>query len=202
MGFGTGRYFAVGDSSVQAEKIESFYALHDRRFNPSTLALGASESILSRTTSSVLVAQTLSEGGAGRQVSNNTVDYRLSRGWFSDLNIVGERVVSGPVARGGFFFYSTFIPSGSECDPSAGGYLLVQGALSGSGGLVDGSFGGVGLPLPSGTPPAQPTIIGSPSDSEVPQDYVLINDGGATLGGVAIPPIKTVRGRQSWRQLR
>jgi len=205
VGFGTGRYFAVGDSSVQAEKIESFYALHDRRFTPSTLALGASENIASRpyaTTPPLLVGQTLSEVAGGRRVSENTVDYRFSRGWFSDLNIVGERVVSGAVARGGFFFYSTFIPSGSECDPSAGGYLLVQGALSGTGGLLDGTAGGVGLPLPSGTPPAQPTIIGSPSDSEVPQDYVLINDGGATLGGVAIPPIKTVRGRQSWRQLR
>lgn len=207
VGFGTGRYFAVGDANVQADQIESFYALHDRKFNPETLALLATPpTVPSRpfpASPPGLIEQRLSvDAGGRRRVTSSPVDYRFARGWFSDLNIGGERAVSSPVARGGFFFYSTFIPSGSECDPSAGGFLMVQGALSGAGGLLDGTPGGVGFPLPSGTPPAQPTIVGSPTDSEVPQDYVLINDGGLTSGGVPIPPIKTIRGRQSWRQLR
>jgi type IV pilus assembly protein PilY1 len=77
-----------------------------------------------------LVQQVLSlgssTGGAiGRSLTDNSVDYNFSYGWYMDLPDSGERSVTDAVIRGDLVFFNTMIPDTNPCEAGGRGWLMV-----------------------------------------------------------------------------
>ena len=112
--FGTGQYMVSGD--ITSTDQQSMYGIWD-----------AGDDQLDR---SDLVQQVVSlgssTGGAvGRSLTNNSVDYSNSYGWYMDLPDSGERSVTDPVIRGDLVFFNTMIPDTNPCSAGGRGWLMV-----------------------------------------------------------------------------
>lgn len=221
--FGTGRYFAVGDNNVtSSSQVQSLYGIHD---TGGTIT-GARED--------ALVEQTISSGGASggytlRNVSQNDAG---RRGWFVDL-ISGERkgemFFGTPRLQNGKVFFTTYEPSGDDCDPGGTSWLYGLELRSGAGAMsgVSVSPGGEsvctgdcgGLSLGKGAPVRDTNVLLPPPPSEEltcpPTDPTCSNLATLTaalelrqctlvLRASGANPLYMPRpcGRQSWRQIR
>ena len=112
--FGTGQYLTTAD--ITSTNLQTMYGVWD-----------AGEPSLSR---SDLVEQEISfgssTGGAlGRSLTDNSVDYEYSSGWFIDLPDAGERIVTDPVIRGDLVFFNTMRPDTNPCESGGRGWLMV-----------------------------------------------------------------------------
>lgn len=212
--FGTGKYFESGDNIVgTSPQLQRFYAVYD---NGSRV-----------TDTSSLVQQTITnEGtitnfGAYRVTSANTVDYATKKGWYLDLrspgaaNGAGERVVSQALLRDGRVIFTTLIPSNDACAFGGGSWLMeleaVQGGrltysvfdVNGDGQINEADF----VTLPDGTKVPvggkgfdeiikTPGIIGA-GDLE----YKFTSGSSGTLTSTVEVGGGLNKGRHSWRQL-
>ncbi len=117
--FGTGRYFATGDSATVSQ--QSLYGIWDNG---------------SRTVRSSLQAQTLTQVAASgvnyRVASTNSVNYPTQRGWYINLPTSGERVVSTPLLRHGRVIFTTLIPSADVCLFGGNSWLVEVNATTGA----------------------------------------------------------------------
>jgi type IV pilus assembly protein PilY1 len=118
--FGTGQYLTVSD--ITSTDVQSMYGVWD-----------AGDKELDRND---LVEQVIglgaSTGGAvGRTLTDNTVDYKFSHGWFMDLPDAGERVVTDPVIRGDLLFFNTMTPDTNPCKAGGSGWLMVAKWING-----------------------------------------------------------------------
>jgi len=107
--FGTGQYLVEADKTTT--HTQSFYGVWDN----GTKQLDRSK----------LVAQTVTNNGNARLITDHPVDYEAGGtakryGCYVDLPDPGERVVANPVARGDIVYFNTMVPSSDAC--SAGGY--------------------------------------------------------------------------------
>ncbi len=152
--FGTGKYLEPSDSASTA--VQSFYGLWDRAGATGTSGTIAEAAIGGR---QWLVAQTLSEYGAGRVIDGRTVNLGVRvpsnnsvvwcnatslsscetggspsayLGWRLDLPASGERLTGVPQLLNGVIFFSTFIPSDAPCEHGGDGWLMALDYSSGS----------------------------------------------------------------------
>ena len=112
--FGTGQYLVTSD--ISNTSLQSMYGIWD-----------AGDRELTR---SDLVEQVIGVGSStggvfGRTLTDNSVDYQYSHGWFMDLPDSGERVVTDAVIRGDLIFFNSMIPDMNPCESGGRGWLMV-----------------------------------------------------------------------------
>jgi type IV pilus assembly protein PilY1 len=117
--FGTGQY--LGTPDISNTNTQSFYAVLDN--NTGTPL-----------TRSDLVQQTLSATNETingnnvtlRTVTNNPVNWSTQYGWYMDLPLPGERVVTNPRIYSGEVVFTTYVPSpASLCTGGGQSFLMV-----------------------------------------------------------------------------
>lgn len=131
--FGTGRYFATGDTTVTSP-VNSFYGIFDPNDKGATSPARVGDGRGSLLQQSVLATQTISGDGFSEEVritSNNALT-DTHKGWFIDLPESGERQVSTPLLRGGRIIFSTLTPSSDPCGFGGTSWLMELDSSSGS----------------------------------------------------------------------
>ncbi len=119
--FGTGQYLA--DTDVSSSGQQSFYSIWDSG---------------STTTRDNLLEQKITYHAERdvRTLSDEQINYGTDsdehRGWYTDLNMSGERVVVTPLIFGKLIVYSTIIPAAELCGSAGGSWLMVQDLFDGS----------------------------------------------------------------------
>ena len=119
---GTGKYLETGD--LTNTQIQTQYAIKDA---------DATTTLVNPRT--VLVRQTLTNVGASRTVSSNTVNFYTDRGWFVDFPDSGERVNVDSKLVQGTLLVPSIVPSNTACTP--GGYGWLNFLNFQTGGAVD-----------------------------------------------------------------
>ena len=152
--FGTGKYLEPTDSTSTA--VQSFYGIWDRAGATGTSGTIAEAPIGGR---QWLVAQSISEYGAGSVLNGRTVNLPVRvpsnttvvwcnatslsscetggspsayLGWRLDLPATGERLTGVPQLLNGVIFFSTFIPSDAPCQHGGDGWLMALDFANGS----------------------------------------------------------------------
>lgn len=119
--FGTGQFLGAPD--ITNTKTQSFYGVWDNNWS-------------SQTTRADLVQQTLNQTTVGavtvRTVSSNPVDWNTKRGWFIDLPLAGERVITDPRLANGRVIFTTYVPTANSCSGGGQSWLMVLNYLNGS----------------------------------------------------------------------
>lgn len=216
--FGTGQYLTVNDNLTNATPIQSFYAVANT--SSVTLSRAALQA-------QAIEAEFSVAGGLDlRQTTNNTVDWQTQQGWYLDLtapgstiNGRGERIVHGPILRGGKVIFPTLIPAGDTCSAGGSGWIMELDAQNGARLSVppidinnDGRINAEDrLPLsssevvlyPSGFSDAQGGIPERPAillESQRQEKKFIGQSSGRVLTITEDPGGNQV-GRQSWRQI-
>jgi type IV pilus assembly protein PilY1 len=150
--FGTGSFFLTTDNNVGTPPlVQTLYAIWDNGFAETT---GRGTGL---TGANALVAQTITANNATspatRSTSSNTVSYTSAplstdRGFFMDLQVGtttpvadGEKFFGNPIIQNGIVFYTTFEPSGDQCNPGGQRWEYGLDALSGVNALSQINFG-------------------------------------------------------------
>ncbi|WP_168708473.1 PilC/PilY family type IV pilus protein [Hydrogenophaga sp. PAMC20947] len=150
--FGTGKDLIASDRDASSPQVQTTYSVWDK----TTYALSGTSVLSSEgsgasisTGRSALVAQTVTSTDSSGYVStsSNTVAYSLTdssakRGWYLDLPISGERVLSNPLYLGeSTVLVGSVVPKeaieGETCDLSSAvdkGYITALNAISGKAG--------------------------------------------------------------------
>lgn len=128
--FGTGKYLELSDIATTTG--QTFYSIWDEYENPSTIS---GRSLLQEQT--VTVTQTVS-GKNYRRTSSNPVAWKApivaggtKRGWFLDLPVSGERIVSDPTIYDNRLLFTTLIPNSTVCGNGGTGWLMELDAVTG-----------------------------------------------------------------------
>lgn len=156
---GTGKYLETSDLSTT--QIQTQYAILDD--NATTTLVNPRNS---------LVAQTLTNTGASRTVTNNMVNFYTGRGWYVDFPDSGERVNIDAKLIQGTLVVPSIVPSNTVCSP--GGYGWLNYFNYTSGGSVIASTG-------SSSPPG---LASSKYDATIVGINVVYISGQPTLGVV------------------
>ena len=215
--FGTGKFFEVGDNSVDDEQLQAMYGIQDRddrQVLPSELHRQSIEA-------------EVEAFGYNLRVTTNTRPQAADRGWFLELsyptltNSRGERIVSSPMIRSGNRLVFTTLqplPNEDPCEPNTGtGWLMEINAFTGarllrspwdlSGlGFGDESFVDVddtrapasGIQSPVGIP-SMPVVMTDPEDPT--REYKFIQGSDDEIWEVP-DELRVDAGRLFWRQLR
>lgn len=202
--FGTGQLLGVPDLSTTST--QTFYGVWDKPGLSSPL------------TRSNLVQQVLSAPTPGpsgtqvRTVTDNPINWSTQDGWYEDLSISGERVVTDPRLENDAVVFTTYVPTTSSCAVGGASWLLAvnykNGSsfpnpeldLNGDGELnasdqVDGQ-NPVGLYL-GAVYSAAPTVISASLGSV--QAVKLVSESSGAIKSVG--QAGALGQRESWRQL-
>lgn len=142
--FGTGRFLSQADKADETR--QTFYGILDR--GSSTAALNSPGTATAGETPCTSPPATDSSGGSGdksdrgklqeqilgaldannrREITTNaTVNYSSNQknlGWYIDLPIAGERMVTAPTLLGGRVVFPTLVPTADACD--GGGFSMI-----------------------------------------------------------------------------
>ena len=212
---GTGKYFETGDAATSQP--QSLYGIYDKNTvsnNPPAAGI---------VTRSDLQVQTLtpftSPLGDQFRLSSENVLSAAKLGWYVELPVSGERVVSDPVAKSGKIIFTSFIPNTDQCTYGGISWLIELDLASG--GTVprpvfdvnrDGRVTNADLLVPAVGVPAKaptgsflgeglaatPTIVGT--DGGLEYKYVTSTTGAinVVLEGSGVSQL----GVRNWRQLR
>jgi len=112
--FGTGQYLTTADTLTTG--VQSMYGVWDA---------GDKERDRSDLVEQVIGLGSSDGGAVGRTLTDNSVDYQYSHGWYMDLPDSGERVVTDPVIRGNLLFFNTMTPDANPCESGGSGWLMV-----------------------------------------------------------------------------
>ena len=118
--FGTGQYLTVADiSSTDLQTVVGVWDSGDGELTqsdliPQFIGMGSTP-----------------DGAIGRTLTNNPVDYTVSKGWYMNLPDPGERLVTDPVIRGDLVFFNTTVPDKNPCDAGGTSWLMVADWLTG-----------------------------------------------------------------------
>jgi type IV pilus assembly protein PilY1 len=74
---------------------------------------------------------TCGDSNPNADTDNNTDDDYLQCGWYVDLPVTGEKMVSNPLLRGGRLIFVTTIPSTASCDAGGDSWLMEIAADNG-----------------------------------------------------------------------
>ncbi len=197
--FGTGKYIENQDRIASLASTQYFIGLRDYGAAAVTYPIELSD----------LLEQSISTTGTTRATTSNSISSEL--GWYVELPMTGERVVTTPVRRVSShrIIFSTFIPQGDDpCLAGGTSWLMALDSRDGStpdgvatldfnqsGTLDDGDSGLVGMKLDDfivGLTPVMPVGGGS--------GYLL--PGGT--GAATIAPIQAAEfdwRRRGWREM-
>ncbi len=112
--FGTGQYLTSGDPTTT--DTQSMYGIWDA---------GKREVSQSDLTQQYIGFGTNVDGVIGRTLTDYTVSYGSSYGWFMNLPDTGERQITDPVIRGDLVFFNTMTPDTNPCNFGGNGWLMV-----------------------------------------------------------------------------
>lgn len=118
--FGTGQYLVASD--ITSTGVQSLYGVWDS---------GNRELDRTDLTEQVIGLGTSSGGAVGRTLTDNTVDYQFTDGWYMDLPDSGERIITDPVIRGDLVFFNTMRPDTNPCEAGGRGWLMVAKWING-----------------------------------------------------------------------
>ncbi len=118
--FGTGQYLTTAD--ISTTNVQTMYGVWDS---------GNRELSRSDLTAQVIGLGTTAGGDIGRTLTNNTVDYAFTDGWYIDLPDTGERVITDPVIRGDHVFFNTMTPDTNPCEAGGRGWLMIADWMTG-----------------------------------------------------------------------
>ncbi len=218
--FGTGRYFAVGDSGA-GTGANTMYAIRDKNDKGTALPVRPTAGRSNLVQQTILNEQYLTFGtnSEGIRVSTNNTIADSKDGWYLDLPSSGERQVSTPLLRGGRLIFTTIIPSGDACSAGGESWLMEIDALSGSRLAEspfdlnrDKSFDIMDFAKLDPNDPDSPLVPVSGRKSTqgiiktpgiVTDDRIEYKFASGSAGGVdtTIENAGKQRGRQSWREL-
>lgn len=129
--FGTGKYLEAIDIATTGQ--QTFYSIWDKEITPTTIS--GRSNLQAQTITTTISAS----GNLYRTSSANSVDWEApvnvggtKRGWFMDLPVSGERIVSKPTLYGGRILFTTLIPNSAVCGNGGTGWLMELDAMSGS----------------------------------------------------------------------
>ena len=115
---GTGKYLETADKS--STQIQSFYGIFDD---------DKSKNMVKSDLAKQTVTQVTQGGVTWRVSSENPIGTK--KGWYLDLPIAGERVITDPVARSQKIIFTTFIPSSDPCTPGGVSWLMELNIVTG-----------------------------------------------------------------------
>ncbi len=133
--FGTGKYLENGDVSTTGT--QTFYSIWDKALSPSTISGRSVLQPQTITTNTTITTGTPAVTTVYRSTSSNSVAWDglvpsgTMRGWYMDLNVSGERVVSDPSLYSGRILFTTLIPNAASCGGGTG-WLLELDAVTGA----------------------------------------------------------------------
>lgn len=215
--FGTGKYIETGDNIVGANpQVQTFYGIRDDDSNQVT----GRNKLQAQTISAEIDAATAGFNSDIRVISDNTVDWNNKQGWYLDLESPvngpeGERVISDPLLRHGRIIFPTVTPSADVCDSGGSSWLMEMNAVSGArlaysvfdldgdGDIDQDDFGNLsGTDLPVSGRRSNEGMIDTPAIISAGEKEYKYTSG--STGGFEVITEKgsSVRGRQSWRQLK
>lgn len=122
---GTGRYLGDTDipgatgANVHATQTQTMYGLVDDLSNPS-----GSTPVISPLRSN-LGQQTFTTSGSYRTASQTVVNLASKKGWYIDLPVTGERIVTHPVLGVGALVFTSNIPNSDVCTPGGSSWLNI-----------------------------------------------------------------------------
>ena len=124
--FGTGKLFATGDTAITTPLNTMYAVLDDIVFDASAPARTRSD----------LAAQTITTSGASpnrrRVISTNDVNLVDKRGWYLDLDLSGERIVTQAALFDQRTMFTTFLPDTTSCDTAGTSFAFSLDSSTGS----------------------------------------------------------------------
>ncbi len=136
----TGKYIEVSD--LANTQLNSVYAIQDAE-GVSFATQPATTTLNDPRNAATMVKQTLTNSGADRTVSSNSVSFLSNRGWYADFPDSGERVNINPALFAGALLVTTTVPTNTICNP--GGYSWVNFFDYSTGSSASGTTAGVKL---------------------------------------------------------
>lgn len=125
--FGTGRF--VGLPDVTDTSVQSVYGIWD---NGSNTAPTRSNDLVAQTITTVTTSQALFNGQTQvRNITSNAIDWATKRGWYFDLPLSGERVITDPRLVTQRLAFTTFTPSTDVCAGGGQSWLMVVNYANG-----------------------------------------------------------------------
>ena len=199
--FGTGQYLQDGD--ITDDRVQSFYGIWDNGSDISSAGRSALQQQSIESTG--ITYRTTSEGG---------VDWETQRGWYMDLSVKGERVVTKALLHYGRVIFLTVIPSTEKCQPGGSSWFMQLDALTGSrtdestfdfnnddkfdsgdyynGNVASGYMTSVGITKPPAIFTGTPGSYGTPENPGTSsKDYGVVTGttgGVETIGLLGAPP--------------
>lgn len=172
--FGTGKYYESTD--ITSTQTQTFYGVYDYNSTGTpTNAQATNEALMTRAD---LTAQTVTRveqgGNSWRTSTNNPIG--LSKGWYLDFPVAGERVITDPVARSRKIIFTTFTPNADPC--SFGGISWLMELNMDTGGEVVKPVFDVNL---DGKVDYSDTVLG---DLQVRPTGTLLGDGLASTPAI------------------
>ena len=191
--FGTGKYLERSDTSSTAE--QSFYGVLETVDQKVTVTQAdLVERDLRIGTGQVDgVSQTI------RFAEGTPVDYDTKSGWYADLPVSGERIVTNGVIRGDYVYVSTLIPSEDPCLGGGNGWIMAFNIQEGLVGIDDGES--IGAFEDSTYNAMGYKVDGVPSQLKVWDEYLAYDCAGCGAQLDALPPFGLALGRKGWREL-
>jgi len=124
--FGTGEY--LGTPDITNANVQSFYAVLDNGTGTPLARANLVQQTLTATNEIVN-----GNNVTLRTVTNNAVNWSTEYGWYMDLPISGERVVTNPRLYNGEVVFTTYVPSTADlCEGGGQAFLMVLNYSSGS----------------------------------------------------------------------
>lgn len=201
--FGTGKYLENGDNTTTTQN--AFYGIRDPDVATATMPI----------TTSTLQQQTISTTSVGttvyRTMSSNAVNYTTQNGWYVNLPLSGERVVTNPILRNGRIIFTTLVPSTATCSYGGtswlmefnyltGGQLTTQAFDTNGDGTINTSdtiVAGVQL----GSIASAPTVLQGLGTSTSPLENKFINQSSGTVTSVLESGSTQSDRRSAWREI-
>lgn len=201
--FGTGKYLENGDNTTTTQN--AFYGIQDPDVASATMPIS----------SSTLQQQTITTTTIGttvyRTMSSNAVNYTTQNGWYVNLPLSGERVVTNPILRNGRIIFTTLVPSTATCSYGGtswlmefnyltGGQLSTQAFDTNGDGTINSSdtiVSGVQL----GSIASAPTVLQGLGTSSNPLENKFINQSSGTVTTVLESGSTQSDRRSAWREI-
>ena len=188
--FGTGSYLYKSDPADK--QVQSVYAIWDKG---APVTDDRETALVERSMSTTTV-----DGVNARLSTGDNINYAEKRGWYVNLPVEFERIVTGAEIIGDFIFVNSMIPDVNPCIPGGTGWLMAFG--------LDGRTPAKRAFLELSTSVVGYEVGGIPSESGfVYLDGKLYRITALSDGGVDVAEINyspgggTVLGRKGWREV-
>lgn len=189
--FGTGKYLETSDTN--STEVQAFYGVLEEGDTRNTIT----EANLVRRDVQVGSGQVDGVTQQIRFAEGDKVDYENKNGWYVNLPVQGERIVTNGVIRGNYVYVSTLIPSSDPCLGGGDGWIMafdIQEGLVGIndnvGAFEDSTYNAMGY-----------KVDGVPSQLKIWDEYLAYDCAGCGARLDSLPPFGLALGRKGWREL-